>query len=325
MKKILSLLCCLPWFVFGQYAPVAEEAGTTAIHKDSSAIIAWANAVEVQRGYLDIEDTLFTVNGTNKVSFGTAQNAVGPASGNAMDVVSLGDGGVAVLYFNGPILNGPGADFAVFENSFASDYLELAYVEVSSDGQNFVRFPSHSLTQTQLQISGFGSLDATKLNNLAGKYKGGYGTPFDLEELVDSAALDLDNIQWVKIIDVVGTVGDSARMDTHGNIINDPYPTPYESGGFDLDGVAQMHGFVSIEDVADINFAVYPNPSKGNFKIRAEQKIEELKIYNLQGQKVYTQNVNDNYLNVNVDLGQGIYLLEVHIDGRYVKKRILIS
>lgn len=147
----------LPLCVWGQYAPGAEENGATAIHKDSSAIIAWANEATVTRGYLDIEDTLFTFNGSNRASFGAAQNAVGPAEGNAMDVVSLGDGGEAVLYFNGPILNGPGADFAVFENSFASDYLELAYVEVSSDGVNFVRFPSHSLTQTQLQISGFGS------------------------------------------------------------------------------------------------------------------------------------------------------------------------
>ncbi|SFT55447.1 Por secretion system C-terminal sorting domain-containing protein [Lishizhenia tianjinensis] len=324
MKKFFACLSLLPALVFGQYAPVAGFPGTTAIHKDSSAIIAWANEVVVQRGYLDIQDTTFSVDGTNKASFGIPENAVGPAQGNAMDVVSLGDGGEAVLYFNGPILNGPGPDFAVFENSFASDYLELAYVEVSSDGQNFVRFPSHSLTQTQLQISGFGSLEAIKLNNLAGKYKGGYGTPFDLEELVDSTNLDLNNIQWVKIIDVVGTIGDSARYDSHGNKINDPYPTPYPSGGFDLDGVAQLHGFVGLDEVVEISFTVYPNPSKGKIHLRSEHEISEISLYDLQGSLISSQIIQGREATLNLELNQGIYLLIANIDGQNVQQRISI-
>jgi hypothetical protein len=62
-------------------------------------------------------------------------------------------------------------------------YLELAFVEVSSDGINYFRFPATSLTPTDNQVSNTAYMNAANINNLAGKYIGGYGTPFDLDEL----------------------------------------------------------------------------------------------------------------------------------------------
>ena len=49
-------------------------------------------------------------------------------------------------------------------------------------------------------------MDATKLNNLAGKYKAQYGTPFDLNELDGISGLDINYISHVKIIDCIGTI-----------------------------------------------------------------------------------------------------------------------
>jgi hypothetical protein len=133
----------------------------------------------------------------------------------------------------------PGPDFAVFENAFNSSFLELAHVEVSSDGVNFFRFPSISLTQTDTQIPGFGALDSTNLFNLAGKAPGGSGTPFDLAQLRRHApVLDINRITHVRVIDVVGSLSVAHRsLDSLGNPINDPYPTDHEFGGFDLDAV----------------------------------------------------------------------------------------
>ena len=65
---------------------------------------------------------------------------VGAAQGDVVDVVSLGDGGEAVLYFNPPIKNGSGADFAIFENGFQDHYMEFGFVEVSSNGLDFFDF-----------------------------------------------------------------------------------------------------------------------------------------------------------------------------------------
>ena len=56
----------------------------------------------------------------------------------------LGDDGSLVLTFPAPIADGAGPDFAVFENAFSTEFLELAFVEVSSDGTNFTRFPAHA-------------------------------------------------------------------------------------------------------------------------------------------------------------------------------------
>ena len=54
------------------------------------------------------------------------------ALGKADDApVSLGDGGYAVVTFDKPITNGPGYDFAVFENGLNDSFLELAFVVVS--------------------------------------------------------------------------------------------------------------------------------------------------------------------------------------------------
>ena len=77
---------------------------------------------------------------------------------------------------------------------------------------------------------------------MAGKFKQGYGTPFDLEDVIDSIGINLDSINFVRITDVVGSINTSfATYDSQGNIINDPYPTPFGSCGFDLDAVAVIN------------------------------------------------------------------------------------
>jgi len=137
----------------GSYAPAAGQAGSTAIYKDDPSFLAWATGVDLVRGMADISDPT-----KGYASYGTPEVALGMA-GNG--VVSLGDGGVATLTFDAPIANGDGYDFAVFENSFSDTFLELGFVEVSSDGDNFFRFDAVSETQTDTQVGGFGSVDTT--------------------------------------------------------------------------------------------------------------------------------------------------------------------
>ena len=192
---------------------------------------------------------------------GDSTNACGMAGNNG--VVSLGDGGSAILQFPFPVSNGQGYDFAVFENSFSDDYLELAFVEVSSDGINYYRFASITTTQDTMQVGTFGLLNASHINNLAGKYRINYGTPFDLQELSGINGLDINHITHIKIIDVVGSLVDSlASFDSQGRKINDPWPTPFTSSGFDLDAVGVFHQWdeTGIED-GNFNslFYVFPN------------------------------------------------------------------
>lgn len=239
MKQLIitAFVSLLSLQLFAQsFAPAPGFPGTTAIHKDSSAIAFWAWEIDLQRGYLDISDK-----NLGYASFGLPGLGLYEAEGNSFDVVSLGDSGVAVLTFPYPVSNGEGYDFAVFENGFTDNYLELAFVEVSSDGINYERFPAISELQDTLQMGNYEFWDCGYVHNFAGKYRQGFGTPFDLQELAGTG-IDINNITHVKIIDVIGSINPLyGSFDSQGNVINDPWPSGFESGGFDLDGVAVIH------------------------------------------------------------------------------------
>lgn len=231
----------------GPFCGAVGTEGCTAIAADSSAIVAWATNVVVTRGPRNI-----SVPGSTPASHGTDSNAIGMATmDNTFDCVSLGDGGTALVTFAHPIRNGEGPDFAVFENGFGDVNLELAFVEVSSDGERFVRFPATSLTQTETEIDNFGTIDPTNINNLAGKFRIGYGTPFDLNELADSTGINVDSIVYVRIVDVVGSIDPQyGTYDAYGHIINDPWPTPFDASGFDLSGVGVINERIDSNEVA---------------------------------------------------------------------------
>lgn len=303
MIKLLIFIF-LPGICLSQsFAPAAGQVGSTAIHKDSTIIEAWATGVTVQRGYFEIA---YPQSGT--VTFGDDSNALGPAEGTSTDVVSLGDSGVAILTFERPIINEIGPDFVVFENGFADNYLELAFVEVSSDGLNYVRFPAVSETPTDNQVGPFDYSDCRYVHNLAGKYRQGFGTPFDLEDLADSANIDLNNITHIKLIDVIGTIDDQyASYDSQGNKINDLYPTGFESGGFDLDAVGVIHQKPLTINEQEMKISIYPNPTSGQVEVTGTS-IHEIKLYSTEGKLLYSTNEKSFSI---ASFPTGTYLLQV--------------
>lgn len=311
---------------YAQFPPPAGQPGSTAIFKDSSIITGWATGCIVERGYQDISDLSLGL-----ATIGDSTMALGEAGSNG--VVSLGDGGSATLTFDEPISNGPGWDFAVFENSFSDDFLELAFVEVSSDGINFFRFPATSLTQDTLQIGGFGSVDATKIDNLAGKYRAQYGTPFDLEELADQNGLDIDAITHIKVIDAIGSILDEfATFDQFGNKVNDPWPTPFESSGFDLDAVAVIvQPLVNIEEE---RFAqqvqLFPNPARSivNITHPSQESIRNITLTNTIGQvfPVPVQNGSNGSITLEVSqIPNGLFFLRLNTTKGTITKRLMIQ
>jgi hypothetical protein len=218
--------------------------------------------------------------------------ALGPATGDPLDIVSLGEltqaeidvgkqPGRIILIFGDPsdpndrraIRNGKGLDFAVFENGVTSHMTtangsvqgqllaELAYVEVSSNGRDFIRFPSVALTPGR--VGAYGTSDMGNLHNLAGKHPnaGGIctGTPFDLEDLaghgdVLSGQVDLNAIRYVRLVDIPGdgSFFDEASSHVDPNTwpawanyagahpIFDQWPT-WGSGGFDLEAIGVLN------------------------------------------------------------------------------------
>lgn len=288
---ILGVLICLPVLVWGQFAGAVGTVGSTAIPADSSIFVSWATQCSVVRGVLDVASPEL-----GYASLGDSSLALGMAGTNG--VVSLGDAGYAILQFDKPISDGTGWDFAVFENSFNDHFLELATVSVSSDGIHFFTFAPTSNTQTDVQMGSFDNTgDATKLNNLAGKYRGGYGTPFDLAELANTPNLDISTITHIKVTDVIGSIEPSyATFDVSGNAINDPYPTPFESGGFDLDAVGVIHEAASSSTSSLMTqgaVCLYPNPSRGWVEVRTPSTVVSYCVRDMLGNIVLTGYLTD--------------------------------
>jgi len=215
--------------------------------------------------------------------------ALGPVTGNNMDIVSLGDldsaqisqgatPGEITLGFAEPIRQGKGYDFVVFENAFVSGidtaggslagqmFAELAFVEVSSNGIDFVRFPAVSLTPEP--VGRYGTIEIGNVYNLAGKHPnaGGtcMGTPFDLRDVINdpdvvAGLVDVNDIRYVRIVDVPGSGDFSDEAVLHidpgtwpvWDLYADSHPiydawdptpgAPNPSGGFDLEAIGVLY------------------------------------------------------------------------------------
>lgn len=208
-----------------------------AIAAGDGRFVEWADAIDASR-------TAFAPRGSTSIST-TGFNSLGD-----LDATEIANGdapGFLTVTFPTGIRDGAGADFAVFENGFTFGtntdgtdglFAEFAFVEVSSNGSDFARFDAISLN-TEALPGGFGSafsgFDVTNVYNLAGKHAGGFGTPFDLAELsgdplVVGGQLDLDDIQYVRLVDIPGN---GSFLDSQGNPILDNWLTT-GTGGFDF-------------------------------------------------------------------------------------------
>ena len=186
--------------------------------------------------------------------FNDSSRALGPVNQGG-DVVSLGDlsqsridagdpAGEITLGFDYAIRNGSGADFAVFENAYMNVFAELGYVGVSTDAANFAYFASDSLTAGL--VGAYGCIDSTNVYNLAGKHVNNYGnswgTPFDLDTLLDNdlvlaGLVNLSEINYVRIVDIPGS-GDF--LDATDDPIYDAWLT-WGTGGVDLDAIGAIN------------------------------------------------------------------------------------
>ncbi len=145
------------------------------------------------------------------------------------ELVSLGDGGEIVLEFDRPaIVDGPGADFVVFENPFwvqgdpTDVWAELGEVSVSADGETWHTFECDTETDEPGQWPGCAGWTPTK------QYDPEKVIPLDPEQTggdaFDLADLDVERARFVRIRDLEG----------QGN-------ADFDNVGFDLDAIGVVH------------------------------------------------------------------------------------
>lgn len=247
--------------------PGFEDAEQQAVHP---IYRGWATEVVdyTPAGQLDIFGAVYTdvanslgVVDHSVVSLGDlSQDAV--FDGNMPGAITLVFGDPCDPNDSGHIRNQAGYDFVVFENGILSQintgdsvagqlFAELAWVEVSSNGIDFIRFPNTSLTEDA--IDKVGTTDPGEIQNLAGIHPNtratSLGTPFDLEDLSQSQAVadgvvDINDIRFVRLVDVPGH---GEFSDSYGHPIYDP--TGGFTNGFDLDAVGVLHAQMYVADI----------------------------------------------------------------------------
>ncbi len=81
--------------------------------------------------------------------------------------------------------------------------------------------------------------------------------------------------------------------------------------GFGEYHIIYLHGAMSVENVNETSYNVYPNPVKDVLTITGEN-MKQVTVYNALGQMVKSVNCNDNTVQVNVnDLQNGMYFINV--------------
>jgi hypothetical protein len=95
--------------------------------------------------------------------------------------------------------------------------------------------------------------------------------------------------------------------------------------GFGRKAVARYGFPLGIDnDLALSTFAVYPNPTSGLFNVQIPTQTQnELSIYNMLGEKIYTQTLKITDSNVSINLSafcKGIYIIKL---GSQSKKVII--
>jgi hypothetical protein len=312
------------WFstAQAQFDPAGGLTGSKAIHYTNGKIKGWTTNIEVKRGWQNMADT-----GLGKPTNGTPSSALGIADGIA---VSLGDRGSAIITVTEPLKDLIGPEFAVFENGFKAStayFLEFGFVEVSSDGINYFGFETESLHDTTLQFTNSSELNPEKIKNLAGKHQVFYGTPFDLAEIPDTVLLNKSNVKYIRITDVVGSLDYRySSRDSKGRKINDPWPTAFATGGFDLDALAILSpGYSGIDEAFATDGIAYPNPVLAGEKITLKKKEPEsiIRVFDLHGRLVSQINkIETNF--ISAPMLPGVYLLEVVDDLKTSTMRLCV-
>ena len=85
--------------------------------------------------------------------------------------------------------------------------------------------------------------------------------------------------------------------------------------------------WVGVEEMATKNITVRPNPATDNFTVNlTDNSNAQIQLYNLVGQVVYSDNVQNQIVNVNVsNLNSGVYMLKVTQNGKVYTSKVIVK
>ncbi len=218
-------------------------------------------------------------------------------------VCSIGYGGTITVGFSKHfVVDGPGADFTIFENAFRYSsnrvYAEPAMVEVSTDGVIYSQFP----------------YDAATLRGCAGVTPVfGEADPFDPfksgGDAFDLATIGVDSIRFIRITDITAIV-----LENPQHAFYDPTLT-----GFDLDAVCARH---AIRAPLRSGIAVIA----GTHSVRVDVSHSEsiLRVYQINGALIEERTVRTGSFDIELDhMPLGPIILSLVHNGDLITRKVL--
>ena len=102
-------------------------------------------------------------------------------------------------------------------------------------------------------------------------------------------------------------------------------PPPTYCVGPTASYVVTLSTCVGIEEYNnDGNFTLFPNPTSSTFTITSTDKIETMKLYNILGELLITETINNNQSTINISqFSKGIYFAEIKTEKGIVRKKVV--
>jgi len=221
------------------------------------------------------------------------------------------------IYGNNPpiiackFLNQPMSHFIAYTNSFyfkndALGYYSLSRSTVYSGNNIFQKMQNFNFPQYPCQNTQSGSYSDKRFIMTS-----------DIGELKKNASVNLEMAYFVQYDPTKDYLKEHCdELKSNANKIQNWYNT----NSFP----SKSYWSTELTDIKDITLEVYPNPSTGLYKAVASSDIHVVKVFDVLGNMIFTQNVNGIEAVINLQTyNSGIYILHVETAaGTLVKKLV---
>lgn len=148
-----------------------------------------------------------------------------------------------------------------------------------------------------------------------------------------SVERSMDGLNWEEA-GIVKGAGNSSSIKNYE--FTDPLPNVegwdgawyYRLKQVDYNGQMEYFGPVSAHLLCkgENELLIYPNPSSGTFTIRSEEKISNIEVINMLGEKIYSAQINSSQDVIDLSKTMsGIYFLRTKTESKIIYKTIIIS
>lgn len=307
--------------VFNLVPSNTGQNNTFVLKLDPSGNFGWAKMLQ---GTSDVVSTSITIDGLNNIY--TTGHFIGTADFNPSATTNtLTSNGSYDIY----ISKFDAAGDYVWAKSMGSTQIDLG-LSLTTDASNNI----YSTGSFMLSVDFDPNIGTNTLTAMHSSHSDAYLLKIDAS----------GNFGWARQLgstNLVGTQGNSIKTDGSGNIILgggfqgpvdfDTEATTYTmtpAPGYNF--VFKMNsGTVGInENTLNTDLKLYPNPNNGNFNIVIENIEKELSIdmYNLLGEKVYSQGISEQNSVLNLNLITGVYFVNINdIHGNKAIKKIIVQ